>query len=80
MFLVINLIFISKSYSKKIIFIPILIFNIFGMINSADFINSQNHVKSTDMEFKEFLNQMNKNGTIITDDKMGIMPFYLREK
>ncbi|MDR1722247.1 MAG: hypothetical protein LBR24_04275 [Methanobrevibacter sp.] len=58
---------LSKTYnSRKRIFVPILIFLIFvGICNSITFINSENVSKFADFEFKNYLNQISENDTII---------------
>ncbi|MDR2830229.1 MAG: hypothetical protein LBB45_04210 [Methanobrevibacter sp.] len=57
---------LSKTYSKKTVFAPILIFIIVvGLLNSVTFISAENSFKIADLEFKNYLNQMSDNDMII---------------
>ncbi|MDR3223680.1 MAG: glycosyltransferase family 39 protein [Methanobrevibacter sp.] len=59
-------ILLSKIHLRRMIFVPILIFIIvIGLFNSVTFLSSENTSKIAELEFKNYLNQIGENDTII---------------
>jgi hypothetical protein len=59
-------ILLAKIYSKKIIFVPILILILLvGITNTFAFIESENYRATASLEFNNYTNQINENDTII---------------
>jgi hypothetical protein len=78
-------ILLSKFYSKKQIFIPILVVVLLiGMVNTITFIDSENNDKLADSDFKNYLNNINNNDIVIYVGPPWlpgyIFNFYLKEK
>jgi len=73
-------IILSKTYQKKIIFVPILIvILLIGITNSISFINSQNTLETSYTDFAQCLTQINENDTIITLGSYLLTKFYLNK-
>ncbi|MDR2829570.1 MAG: hypothetical protein LBB45_00760 [Methanobrevibacter sp.] len=71
---------VSKNKSYKIIHVPILIIIIImGMTNTVSFVNSQNILKTSYLDFEECLTKIDENDTIITLGSDGIAKFYLKK-
>ncbi|MDR3223874.1 MAG: glycosyltransferase family 39 protein [Methanobrevibacter sp.] len=57
---------LSRSYSKKKIFIPVLIVLIFvGFVNSLYFVDCKNYEFMTDLQFKNSISNLTVNDTIV---------------
>ncbi|MDR3290976.1 MAG: hypothetical protein LBT10_02400 [Methanobrevibacter sp.] len=71
---------VSKNKSYKIIYIPILIIIlIMGMMNTVSFVDSQNLLKTSYLDFEQCLTKINENDTIITIGDTFIANFYLKK-
>ncbi|MDR2874130.1 MAG: hypothetical protein LBV42_05270 [Methanobrevibacter sp.] len=71
---------LGKFYSRKMIFIPVLIiFIVLGMTNVGSFISGENDIRATDLEFRHILSQISENDTVLvlgTQRNVDVFNFY----